>query len=179
MDVVSAALSAKGRRRGHRPWLGVVVLASLCAACGSQPLEGARPTARDLANAVLLGFERSDAATLQSLVISEREFREHIWPELPASRPERNLPFSYVWDELRQKSEHSLGRLLTQHEPGSLEVVRVEYAGRTTHYATFAVHRDTVLVVRDRSGAERRLRLYGSTLEKDGAFKVFSYVVEN
>jgi hypothetical protein len=35
-----------------------------------------------------------------------------------------------------------------------------------------------VLVVRDEAGAERRLRLYGSTLERDGRFKVFSFVVD-
>ncbi len=52
-------------------------------------------------------------------------------------------------------------------------------AGETTPYPSFTVHRKTVLVVRGSDGVEGRVRLYGSTLEKGGLFKVFSYVVDD
>jgi hypothetical protein len=141
-------------------------------------MSGARPTSRDLAQAVLDAFARHDAAALRSVAVSEREFRDHVWPELPAARPERNLPFSYVWGELRQKSDHVLMRSLREHGRQRFTLLRVEQAGETSRYGTSAIHRDTVLVVRDEAGAERRLRLYGSTLEQDGRFKVFSFVVD-
>jgi hypothetical protein len=136
-----------------------------------------KPSSRELAQAVLDAFARRDEATLRALAISEQEFRDHVWPELPAARPERNLPFSYVWGELRQKSDHVLARLLATPERLPLTLVRVGYEGETTRYPTYAVHRDTVLVVRNQRGAEQQLRLYGSTIEKDGAFKVFSFVI--
>jgi hypothetical protein len=41
------------------------------------------------------------------------------------------------------------------------------------------MHRETAVVVRDANGSETELRLFGSTLEKDGRFKVFSYVVND
>ena len=55
-------------------------------------------------------WSRRDRARLDALALSEQEFRDHVWPDLPAARPERNLPFSYVWGDLHQKSNISLAR---------------------------------------------------------------------
>jgi hypothetical protein len=131
------------------------------------------------ASAVLGALAQRDVATLRALALNEQEFREHIWPELPASRPERNLPFSYVWGDLHQKSEAALQRTLEEHGGRRYALSGVRFAGETTRYATYAVHRDTTLRVRDESGRESEVRLFGSTLEKDGAWKVFSYVVDD
>jgi hypothetical protein len=132
-------------------------LGVLLAACGPPPLTDTHSSTESLARAVLEAVERRDSRALRALALTEQQFRDHVWPELPAARPERNLPFSYVWSDLRQKSEHE---------------------GDSTRYGSCLVHRDTVLVVRRRDGVDERMRLYGSTLEKDGAFKVFSYVVD-
>ena len=50
--------------------------------------------------------------------------------------------------------------------------------GGATAWAGFTVHRETELVVRDPSGAPRTVRLFGSLLEREGRWKVFSYVVD-
>jgi hypothetical protein len=165
-------------RRTSVSGIGSWVVGVLLAGCGPPPVDHAQPTVLALAQSVLGALERRDAVALLALALSEQEFRHHVWPELPASRPERNLPFSYVWGELRQKSEQSLARLLSTYGAQQLDLVDVEYAGATTRYSSYAVHRETVLVVRDRTGTEHRLRLFGSTLEADGAFKVFSFVVD-
>ena len=41
------------------------------------------------------------------------------------------------------------------------------------------VHRETVLRVGNDAGAIEDIRLFGSSLEKDGGWKVFSYVVDD
>jgi hypothetical protein len=131
-----------------------------------------------LARRVLEAIELNDRDGLQALALSEQEFRDHVWPELPAARPERNLPFSYVWGDLRQKSDLALRRTLAQHGGRHYDFIAVRSAGETTRYQTYAVHRETVLTVRDSDGTELTLRLFGSSIEKDGAWKVFSYVVD-
>lgn len=111
--------------------------------------------------------------------MSEQEFRDHVWPDLPAARPERNLPFSYVWGDLRQKSDSSLARILAGYGGRRLPVAGVRFAGGTTQYATYLVHRDTRIALKDGDGAGGdEIQLFGSVLEKDGRFKVFSYVVD-
>jgi hypothetical protein len=143
------------------------------------PLSHAHTSPESLARSVLAAIAARDAASLRALALTEQEFRQHVWPDLPASRSERNLPFSYVWGDLRQKSESSLARSISRYGGRSLALVRVEYAGETTRYASFVVHRETALIVRGGDASEHRVRLYGSTLEKDRLFKVFSYVVDD
>jgi hypothetical protein len=129
--------------------------------------------------AVLDGIARRDTTTLRALALNEHEFREHIWPELPASQPERNLPFSYVWGELRQKSEISLAQTIARYGGRRYALVSVRFAGDTTRYPSYTVYRETVLKVRDDQGVEADLRVFGSSLEKDDTWKVFSYVVDD
>jgi hypothetical protein len=131
-----------------------------------------------LAQSVLDGIERADLAVLQALALNEREFRDHVWPELPAARPERNLPFSYVWGDLHQKSDAALRATLAAHGGRHYDLVSVRSAGETTRYDTYTVYRETVLSVRDAGGAELTLRLFGSSIEKNATWKVFSYVVD-
>jgi hypothetical protein len=132
-----------------------------------------------LSQAVLEALERRDGTRLRELAVNEQEFRDHVWPELPAARPERNLPFSYVWGDLRTKSELGLGQTLAEYGGRQYTLVSARFAGETTRYASYNVHRETVLQVRDEEGTTSELRLFGSSLEKDGAWKVFSYVVDD
>ena len=159
--------------------VGVGIVLSGCGSSSSPLLTTTYPPPEALATAVLGAVERRDAATLRGLALDEQEFRDQVWPELPAARPDRNLPFSYVWGDLRQKSEEGLAQTLARYGDRKYMLVSVRMAGETTRYSTYAVHRETVLQVRDDTGTQADLRLFGSTIEKDGAWKVFSYVVDD
>jgi hypothetical protein len=128
--------------------------------------------ARDVLNALLAG----NASLARSLALTEEEFREHVWPGLPAARPERNLPFSYVWGDLRQKSEAGLRTSLAQYRGRSLALVDVRFAAQST-YQQATVHRDAVFVVSGPDGQED-IRVCGSFVEERGRWKVFSYAVD-
>ena len=106
------------------------------------------------------------------------EFRLHVWPELPSSRPERNVPFEYAWGDLHQKSINSLRRTFHRFAGRSLTFLSIEFEDETTPYQTFKVHRDARVLVRDEQGSELRLDLFGSILEKDDRFKLFSFVTD-
>lgn len=159
--------------------LGVGIWLLGVAACSRvPPLAHTYPAAEPLAEAVFDALARKDRAALEGMALSEQEFRHHVWPELPAARPERNLPFSFVWGDLRQKSTGALTETLAQHGGRRYELVRVEFSGRTD-YATYRVHREATLHARDSAGKNHVLRVCGSFIEKDGAWKVFSFVVDD
>jgi hypothetical protein len=156
-----------------------VALACVTGCGGSSPLlSNAYPSLETLTAAVAEAVQRRDEATLRSLALNEEEFREQVWPELPAARPERNLPFSYVWGDLRQKSEGGLALTLIRHGGRRYSIVSVRNDGEVTKYVTYVVRRDTVVHVRDETGTEADVRLFGSVIQKDGGWKVFSYVVD-
>jgi hypothetical protein len=157
-----------------------LVLAGLLAAgtgC-STPLPNAQPSAEALASEVLAALERRDAARLQQLALNEDEFRDVIWPELPAARPERNLTADYVWGDLQSKSRVGLQAIIAEYGGRPLQLVRLEYQGETTQHRTFLVRRAAIVVARDGAAPEQRLRLFGSVVERGGGFKVFSYNVD-
>jgi hypothetical protein len=157
------------------------VVSSAIAACGalSSPLPNSQDSPEALARAVLEAIERRDVQTLNSLAIDEQEFREHVWPELPASRPERRLPFSYVWGDLHQKSSAALAQTLARYGGRKYTLLEMSFVGETTSYESYRVHRKSEVTLRDREGNEQPVRLFGSTLEKGGRFKVFSYVIDD
>jgi hypothetical protein len=80
---------------------------------------------------------------------------------------------------LRQKSEAALSQTLARHGGRRYTLASVQFAGETTRYPSYAVFRETVLRVRDEQGIEADLRVFGSSLEKGDAWKVFSYVVDD
>lgn len=141
-------------------------------------MANAHSSAESLAAAVLDALAANDRARLGALALNEQEFRELVWPDLPAARPERNLPFSYVWGDLHQKSDVALASTLAAHGAKRYTLAGVRFSGETTNYEHYRVHRDATLRVRDASGTERELRVCGSMLESAGAWKVFSYVTD-
>ena len=144
----------------------------------SAPLSNTFTTPEALSQALLSALAASDKATLESLALSEAEFRTHVWPELPASRPERNVPFEYAWGQMKQRSDGSLSSTFQRYAGKRLSLVRTHATGETTQYKTFVVMRDSEIVATDDTGRELVVRLFGSTMVKDGRYKVFSFVVD-
>ena len=137
-----------------------------------------RSSPEALAHAVLDALAARDKARLLSLALSEEEFRSRVWLELPASRPERNLTADYVWKDLKAKSDGGLRGVLATLGGRRFELRRVESTGESTEYATFSVSRKTELLVADSTGAEQRIKAFGSIVRADGRVKLFSYVVD-
>jgi hypothetical protein len=158
--------------------LGILLTLAGCAPA-PPPLDPTFDSPEAVARAVLEGFAAGDVAGLRRLALTEQEFRQRVWPELPASRPERNLPFSYVWGDLKQKSDASLSSLLARTRGRRLELVSVRFDEQKTPYKTYVVHRKSVFSVREGGGPSEELRLCGSMIEQDGRWKVFSFVVDD
>ncbi len=158
------------------PLLFALLLLAACAP-SKPPLAATHGSPREAAQAVLDALAAGNVETLQTLALSEQEFRDHVWPGLPAARPERNLPFSYVWGDLRQKSAGRLTATLAAHGGRRYALQDVRFSGETS-YPGCTVHRDTVFVVQAPGGPEE-LRLIGSMIEQDGRWKVFSYAVDD
>jgi hypothetical protein len=128
-----------------------------------------------LASQVVLALKTRDRTLLESLPLTEREFEDEVYPEMPAAK---SVPAAYVWGDLRQKSTNALARALHNHGGRDYDVAAVRFDGGHTSYRTFVVHRKPRLIVFDRqSGRERHLAILGSILQYGGRYKLFSYVV--
>lgn len=131
-----------------------------------------------LAQAVLARLASRDIDGLKALALSEQEFKDHVWPELDTSRPERNVPFEYAWGQLKQRSDGGLASTVSRYAGRPLTFVRTSFRGETTEYKSFAVMRESEIVAADETGKELVLQLFGSAMLKDGRYKLFSFVVD-
>ena len=136
--------------------LAFILVATI--ACSPPPLANTYDTVDHLVREVLAAFASRDEARLRRLALTEDEFRRHVWPSLPAARPERNLPFSYVWGDLHQKSNNRLRANLSAHGGRSYQVQRITFSSGTSEYGGFRVHRDALLAVRDSAGTDHEVR---------------------
>ena len=187
MDLVPAAVTAPlGRAAGAVLTLGLaaVILTAACSAPAEPtpstvaPLTNTFDSPEALAQAVLTALAGGDIERLRALALSEAEFRDQVWPELPTSRPERNVPFEYAWGQMKQRSDGHLQQTFARYGRRPLKFVRTRFTGQTTTYATFSVMRESEIVATDDTGRDLVLRLYGSAMVKDGRYKLFSYVVD-
>jgi hypothetical protein len=131
-----------------------------------------------LGGAVLDALARKDRAALDAMALSEQEFRAYLWPHLPVSRPERNMPFDYVWSDLAGKSRAFLRARLSAGARAEGQVKRVVFDGASTRYGDVTVMRRARLVLQDAAGREQDVRAFGSVLVKDGRYKLVSYVTD-
>jgi hypothetical protein len=169
--------------------LGVLLVLLACRESGEQtppkdkdrlpPLSYTFDSPDSLAKEFLDALYRKDVEALESFALNEEEFRLHVWPELPVSQLKKPLPFEYGWADLHQKSINSLKRTYARYGGKKLTFIRLEFEDESTRYETYVVHRDARVVVKDEeAGREVRLDLFGSIMEKNGRFKLFSYVTD-
>ena len=144
----------------------------------STPLTNTLESPQAVGEVVLSSLRAGQVAPLRDLALTEHEFRDHVWPGLPASRTDGAVPFNFVWGTLRQNSEARLHETIAQVHGQELTLKRVEFEGPSTSYGDVTVHRESRLVVETREGRERTIRLFGSMIEQDGRWKVFSYVID-
>lgn len=142
------------------------------------PFAGSSATPEAAARLALERIAAGDRDGLLGSALTEAEFREVVYPELPASRPERNTSADYLWRGLRQKSENALAFTLDRHAGAPPELLAVDFLGETTDYGSYRVHRKTALTVRAPEGGKTVLRVFGSMIERAGRYKIFSFVTD-
>ena len=147
-------------------------------AASPAPLPGSAKTPEATARLALERIAAGDREGLLALALTEAEFREVVYPELPASRPERNTSADYLWRGLRQKSRNALAFTLDRHAGAPLELLAVDFLGETTDYGAYRVHRKTALTVRAPDGGKTVVRVFGSMIERGGEYKIFSFVTD-
>jgi hypothetical protein len=115
--------------------------------------------------------------------MTEEEFKTVIWPELPraVTEPSCGRLCNWCWRDLNQKSIMSLKMTLKRYGGEKLahhEFLRLLFSGETTEYQTFKVHRDVYVVMRDNTGEEKTIKLFGTVIEMDNRFKLMGFVVK-
>ena len=138
-------------------------------------LDGAAGSPDELVRRFLDGLARNEPDEVRRLALSEEEFRKFVWPELPSADPRRNLTAEFVWGNLNIRSESNLHSMMAAIGGRRFIFEEIRFTGEVTQYETYRVHRGSLLALMDEVGERQDVRLFGSVLELDGQFKIFSF----
>jgi hypothetical protein len=155
-----------------------VLLLVLVWACGPprERFPGAHTSPEALTEAFLRALEAEDRSRLESLALSGVEYQLEVFPEMPAYG---NVPPDFAWSQLEARNHHGLSSVLHAHGGRPWELEEIVYRKGRTAYQTFVVHREPWLRLRDRRTGERRqVAFFGSILEHNGRFKLFSFNID-
>lgn len=155
--------------------LWIAVLGALLTSCGKRELKFSESSIQGLVEEVLKGVEHNDPEALLKLRINEREFRKYLWPEFPASDPKMNVPLSFAWGNLDQKSEKGARRALSQYGGNAYRFETIYFQEKTQEYSGFKLYSRSVIVARDGNGNLQELQFCGSIVERNGEYKFLSY----
>jgi hypothetical protein len=137
----------------------------------AQRLEKAQPSARHLAELVLLGIREKDAPLLHSLRVTEREYKTHIFPEFASP----GNPADLNWQLVEWHSLAGVGKAIQAFGGEELELVDVIATGGVQDYRTFKLLNNVVLQVKKKDEPIRQRRLFGSIVVMDGEYKILSF----
>jgi len=132
-----------------------------------------------LVHKVLDALGRQDEGTLSSLVLTEEEYRRYIWPALPLSKIEQwQKQYAFVWGQVSARSSHGLEIVLQKYGGQQFEYRNLRVAGGTAPYAECIIHKDVRITVKDSSGREQEIKLFGSIVEIKDQFKIMSFDID-
>ena len=177
-------LAGRGRLRTRTSlillWILPLVLttASGCAAPVSAAFASPFDTREAVTTAVLDALWQRDVNHLQSLAISQAEFKTTIWPALPQVRAGHGGSADYWWADLSTRSHGSMADVVGRFGGRRMRLETMAFGGAPIDYATFRVHRNARLVVREADGTRQEIRVFGALIESGGGWKVYSYVVD-
>lgn len=130
---------------------------------------------QELFDHLLEALEKKDTAALVGMMISEKEFKEWLWWEFPASRPETNIPVDFAWENHARNSSKGLRKALRDYGGKKFFYVSHRFEEGEDKYQSFIIHTKTRVTVADTSGKELELKVFGSVVEMNGRYKLLSY----
>jgi hypothetical protein len=147
-----------------------------CGETSSTPrLVHATASQEALAEAVLRAIADENLKAMQELSLSKEEFRRFVWPELPVSNPKTNVSLDFVWNDVYFRSMARMQASFNRLKGRNLKLVRVEHRGKVVEYKSHHAYQDMEVTIREAGGEEMSYPLFGTLIEMDGLWKVYSY----
>jgi hypothetical protein len=138
-------------------------------------LEGAAGSLDELLRTVERGLAESDTVRLYDLMISEREYRDILFPAFPVSHPPIDAPFETVWILQYSDSYRGLRRLLERYSGRDVRVTAIRFDEPDQDFVNFILHETSRVDVTVDGEPVRNVRLFGSVIQIGGQWKVLTY----
>ena len=130
--------------------------------------------AEALARAYVAALAAKDHEGLSRTLMTRAEFAWLYYPENPIAKPPYELPVGIAWFELEGNSLAGMRRALASYGGRDIALRSLECARPPVVQGDSRLWNGCVVALTVEDDSEERLRLFGSILERDGAFKLAS-----
>lgn len=160
-------------------FVAALCLFALLLACSDKPtlLSGGGRSAEELIQKTLDRLAVNDVEGMDSLTITRFEHDSLLIPEMPIGKaPKEMTDINMAYVMMRRTNMKGLRRAVADYGGKKLEVVKVEFPKPLEDYGPFTVYRETIATVRDSTGAEFILPIFGSMVAARGRFKLAAFI---
>jgi hypothetical protein len=159
-----------------------LVLLALLFGCGNRPagsspgiiLDNSFSSIEDLTEGFLETLIDGDLQGMMLIAADKDEFETYIWPYLPASNPGTNLTPEFVWEQSQLKSLSTLRSTMNRYAGRDIKLVGVELQGEVREYGRLKLFMEPEVIVTI-DGLEKKIQIFGSVMELEGEYKIYSY----
>jgi hypothetical protein len=138
-------------------------------------LTGAAASLDDLLRTVERALAERDSTRLQELLVTEREFREILFPAFPAAHPPINADFASVWVNHFPDSQRGLRQLLEDYGGRRIRIQSIRFDRPGQAFVNFVLD-ETSHVDLEVDGQRRSdVQLFGSVFHVGDQYKMLSY----
>lgn len=138
-------------------------------------LTGAASSLADLLFTVERALADRDAQQLYALMVTEREYREILYPAFPASHPPISASFETLWVLHYPDAYRGLERLIRVYGGREVRIVDVRFEKPDQDFVNFVLHEKSRVDAEIDGAREDDLRLFGSVFRVGREWKVLSY----
>lgn len=137
-------------------------------------LEHAAASEWELGERVLEALKEKDVKALEALRITEKEYKELLFPEFPAAQS-KNIPMDFHWWHLDVRSKVGVQEAVHEFGGLDLELLEVIPTRGIDPYDSFEIWSKVELKVRLPNGREEQIKVFGSVIHLDGQWKILAF----
>ncbi|MCX8045242.1 MAG: hypothetical protein N3B18_14075 [Desulfobacterota bacterium] len=142
-------------------------------------MPGWHASMKSLTSEITDALAANNRQRLEALHVTEQEYAAHVWPHLPVAQiPQWQNHRDFVWQQHLIRSMRGIDTILNRYGGKNLQITNVSFDEKPEVYGQCTVHPGAVTIVLDELGEERRIRIFGSLIEMNGFYKVFSYSID-
>ncbi len=169
----------------------LVVAAVVMTSCAARyQLTNTAPSIDEIGRTVLAALYENNFKKLDAMRITEKEFRELIFPGLPIGKIKQwQDQYDFVWGDVNTKSRYGLRTVLARYGGKKFHYVKTIFKKKVTTYETsgntpftkqtYKAHEDARIIAKDETGKEVELKLFGAIIEYRGAYKIMSFNIKD
>ncbi|MGH7551339.1 MAG: hypothetical protein ACREMD_05970 [Gemmatimonadota bacterium] len=138
-------------------------------------LTGSAPSLDDLLLTFEVALVEHDTTRLLDLMITEREYREILYPAFPAAHPPINARFETLWVTHYPDARRGLMRLLRDYGGRDVPILDLRFERPDQDFVNFVLHETSRVDAEVDGVREDDLRLFGSVVRVGDQWKILSY----